>query len=75
MAVISKKHNLLFVLNPRTASTALGALLTQNYEGEYIPREDILDDQGMILLQRKHSTISELISNSFLSEEERDHSL
>lgn len=66
MAVISDEHDYLFVMAPRTACTALGNLLVEELDGRWIPPEDILDDDGHILVQRKHSTVPDLVDNGVI---------
>lgn len=67
MAIICRKYNLLFVMTPRTACTAIGELLCEHYGGEFLPAEDILDSRGLISVQKKHSTLSELIAHNLLT--------
>jgi hypothetical protein len=70
MAIICRKYNLLFIMTPRTACTAIGELLCRNYGGEFLPGEDILDGDGRISVQKKHSTLAELIEHELLAPEE-----
>jgi hypothetical protein len=70
MAVICRKHNLLFIMTPRTACTAIGELLCHDYGGEFLPTEDFLDGKGRISVQKKHSTLAELLEHKFLAPEE-----
>jgi Sulfotransferase family len=70
MAIICRDYNLLFIMTPRTACTAIGELLCEYYGGRFLPAEDILDSRGRILVQKKHSTLSELIRYKFLAREE-----
>jgi hypothetical protein len=70
MAIICRKYNLLFIMTPRTACTAIGELLCERFGGEFIPPDDILDSRGLILVDRKHSTLSELIKHKILTAEE-----
>lgn len=70
MAIICRKYNLLFIMTPRTACTAIGELLCNEYNGEFVPSEDILDSDGRISVQKKHSTLSELIQHKLLTTEE-----
>ena len=57
-------------MTPRTACTAIGDLLCTHYGGEFVPAEDILDPAGFITVQKKHSTLSELIKYKMLTPEE-----
>jgi hypothetical protein len=53
-------------MTPRTACTAVGKLLCQRYGGEYLPSEDILDSRGFISVQKKHSTLPQLLKYKLL---------
>jgi len=57
-------------MTPRTACTAIGELLCTHYDGEYLPCEDILAPDGRIAIQKKHSTLQELLQHKLLSAEE-----
>jgi Sulfotransferase family len=70
MAIICRKYNLLFVMTPRTACTAVGELLREHYGGEFLPAEDILDSHGSISVQKKHSTLAQLLECKLLAAEE-----
>jgi hypothetical protein len=70
MAIICRKYRLLFIMTPRTACTAVGELLRQHYDGEFLPGEDILDSSGFISVQKKHSTLSELLAHNLLTADE-----
>src|SRR5438477_4408881 len=67
MAIICRKYNLLFIMTPRTACTAIGELLCERFGGEFLPSEDILDSNRQITVQKKHSTLEELIKHKLLS--------
>ncbi len=56
-------------MTPRTACTAIGELLCKHYDGEFVPADNILDSRGMILVDRKHSTLSQLIQHKVLTRE------
>jgi Sulfotransferase family len=66
MAIICRKYNVLFIMTPRTACTAVGELLCKHYDGEFLPAEDILDSRGFISVQKKHSTLSQLLAHNLL---------
>jgi len=70
MAIICRQYGLLFIMTPRTACTAIGQLLCKHYGGEFLPPEDILNGHGGIAVQKKHSTLAELIRNDILTPEE-----
>lgn len=68
MAILSNKYNLLFIMNPRTGCTATGKMMIEEMEGEYIPSEDILGEDGKVLVQQKHTTVRELVDHQLLDE-------
>jgi hypothetical protein len=70
VAIICRKYNLLFIMTPRTACTAIGELLRERFGGEFIPSDDILDSCGRTLVDKKHSTLSDLIKHRILTREE-----
>jgi hypothetical protein len=70
MAIICRKYNLLFIMTPRTACTAIGELLCDHYSGEFLPAEDILDSRGFMSVQKKHSTLSQLLAHNLLTARE-----
>jgi hypothetical protein len=67
MAIICRQHGLLFIMTPRTACTAIGDLLCNQYGGEFLPSHDILDACGEIAVEKKHSTLAQLIKSNILS--------
>lgn len=72
MAIICPKFNLLYIMAPRTSCTAIGKVLCEELGGEYLPKADILNPDGYIAVQKKHSKLSELIDNNILSQEKAD---
>jgi hypothetical protein len=61
MAIISYRHNILFIMVPGTASTTVGDALIRNFAGEYFPRKDILV---------KHITLEQIVKSGFLTKGE-----
>jgi len=59
-------------MTPRTACTAIGDLLCTHYGGEFVPSEDILNSKDFIAVQKKHSTLSQLIEHKLLAPEEAE---
>jgi uncharacterized protein YutE (UPF0331/DUF86 family) len=57
-------------MTPRTACTAIGELLCEHYDGEFLPAEDILNSDGLISVQKKHTTLRELLAHKLLTAEE-----
>jgi hypothetical protein len=70
MAIICRDYKLLFIMTPRTACTAIGDLLCEHYGGQFLPAEDILDSRGRIVVQKKHSNLSQLLRHRLLTREE-----
>jgi len=70
MAIICEDYNLLFIMSPRTACTAIGKVLCDRYGGQYLPKTDIVDKKRNIVVQQKHSTVNELIKYNLISEKE-----
>src|SRR3990172_6420393 len=61
MAIICRPWNLLFLMVPRTACTAVANVLISDLGGEYLPSEHILKSDGMIRINKKHCTLRELL--------------
>jgi hypothetical protein len=71
MAIISERHGYLFVLAPRTASTAIGeGVLIPRLDGEWLPRDHVLDRRGRFVVQRRHSTVDQLLEHGLLTRAE-----
>jgi len=70
MAFMCRDVDALFVLTPRTASTALSAHLNDCFGGGWLPRKDIHDADGRVRVWRKHSTVVDLVDEGFLTEED-----
>lgn len=67
MAVISNSgYMYLFILNPRTACTAISKLLVDQLDGRWIPAEDVYCD-GELVAERKHTTLHELIEQDLVT--------
>ena len=61
MAIISDQLKLIFILNPRTGSTALANLIEKQMGGYWVPKSDMLREDGKIEVQSKYTTIEQLI--------------
>lgn len=66
-AVLSQPLSYLFIMAPRTACTATGVHLCKQYEGWWLPERDIHDANGNILVQRKHSTVRQLVRHALIT--------
>ena len=71
MAIISRAHGLLFIMTPRTGCTAIGDLLCDKLEGEYLPTTDIVDPGGLIIVGHKHNSVHELLEHGLLTPKEK----
>lgn len=60
MAIISHKHQFIYLLNPRTASTATAQALLASTQCRYLPKENILAEDGTIQVPKKHTTLRQL---------------
>ncbi|MGH2663996.1 MAG: sulfotransferase family 2 domain-containing protein [Actinomycetota bacterium] len=71
MPVISWKHRYLFLMAPGTGSTAVGqgALISQ-LDGEFFPPEDVLDENGYLIVSHKHAPLGQLLSYGLLTREQ-----
>lgn len=66
MAVISRQYGLLFLLNPRTAGSAVARYMIDELGGEWLPGEDEFDNDGRMVFQRKHNTLRQLLDRGHL---------
>ncbi len=57
MAIICRKYNLLFIMNPRTACNAVGKALINELSGEYIPATEIKDENGVMIIGCYYCTL------------------
>lgn len=69
MALISHARKFIYVLNPRTASTATAMALRKATDATFVPEESLMDEDGKILVQKKHSNIPQLLKHGIVSEE------
>ena len=71
MAIISRRHRYLFLMAPRTGCTAIGEhVLIPRLEGEYLPAADVLRDDGSVAVEKKHSTLRDLVTAGLVTEAE-----
>ncbi len=66
MALISRKHKLLFVMVPGTGCSSTGKVLKEKFGGELIPQERLCRD-GKRLVDHKHSDIKQLVKYGYIS--------
>lgn len=67
MAVLSERHRYLYIMAPRTGCTAVGDHLVKQFDGRYLPAQDVRDEAGDIVVQRKHSTVAKLVDHDLLT--------
>lgn len=73
MAIISRHHRYLFLMAPRTGCTAIGEhVLIPELDGEYLPADDILGDDGSVVVEKKHSTLRDLQGAGLLTPAEAE---
>jgi hypothetical protein len=71
MAVLSRSYGYLFIQAPRTGCTAIAeGVLYPHLGGVDIPAADIYDQQGRLVLMRKHCKLSELLRHRVVTEED-----
>lgn len=70
MPIICREQNLLFIMTPRTACTAIGKVLCDELGGEYFPSESILGADGKARVRTKHATLQDLLDNDLITKEE-----
>ena len=68
MAVLCRDKKLLFILNPRTGSSALGDHLIKEFGGEWIPAEIFYHNKLKKKIYPKHNTLDELVEANLLED-------
>lgn len=71
MAVICRDAGILFLLAPRTASTAVARVLIDELHGEWIPDSDLFDGDRLVAPE-KHTTAAQLMAAGLLTPPELD---
>jgi hypothetical protein len=72
VALISHNKKYIYILNPRTASTATAVALQAVTRAQFIPKESIADRSGKIVVQKKHSNIPQLLQHNVITREIAD---
>lgn len=71
MAWISEANKFLFVMSPRTGCTSIAYGVVVPYlQACRVPWKDILDENGKMLVDSKHSTLSDLLRYGLITEEQ-----
>lgn len=68
MAIISREHNLLFIMVPGTGSSVVGRALQDELNGTFLPERSLCHYGHTV--GRKHNTVPELIEHDLLTEQE-----
>ncbi|MDJ0597429.1 MAG: sulfotransferase family 2 domain-containing protein [Crocosphaera sp.] len=69
MATICRDHKLLFIMVPGTGCSAIGKVLQEQFRGEWIPKEDIYENNSL-KLSKKHNSIRDLVKFNLISRRE-----
>lgn len=72
MAILCREVGLLFIMRPRTGCTAVGRTLCNELSGEYIPSDDVRDGEGRAVVQKKHSTLADLLDHGLIRADEAE---
>jgi hypothetical protein len=70
MAVICREKKMLFILNPRTGSSALGEHLINEFGGEWLPKTTIVNKEKGTQVEPKHNTVQKLLDFNLITQEE-----
>lgn len=71
-ATVSRPHGLLFLMNPVTACSAVGKVMRERLQGEWLPAEPLLAPSGEVLVRRKHCTLAELRAHQLVTPDEAE---
>ena len=69
MAIICPEYKLLFIMVPGTGCSAIGSVLRDQFGGQYLPSDNIFQENEK-LLDRKHNSISQLLEHGIISHAE-----
>ncbi|MEX2557843.1 MAG: sulfotransferase family 2 domain-containing protein [Actinomycetota bacterium] len=70
MAYISEAYKFLFVMSPRTGCTSIAyGILVPHLKVARVPWKDILDENGRLLVDSKHSTLADLLDYGLIAKE------
>ena len=69
MAIICPEYKLLFIMVPGTGCSAIGSVLRDQFGGQYLPSDNIFQENEK-LLGRKHNSISQLLEHGIISHAE-----
>lgn len=65
MALLTRQLDILFIMAPHTGSTAIGSVLLDDFEAEYLPAEETVDAAGKTI-PRKHTSLPQLVDSGIL---------
>jgi hypothetical protein len=69
MAIVSLRYKYLFLMNPRTACTAVAEVLRERFDGSFLPEEPLVNDSGRYLVDSRHCTLEQLRTHGILDAE------
>ncbi len=70
MATICREHQLLFIMTPLTGCSATSKALRDHLGGDWFPPEPVVNENGKLLVRRKHCALGELLKHRVLSRED-----
>lgn len=71
MAILCADHDLLFIMAPHTGCTAVGETLKAELGGVFLPQKDVKDEDGEVLVARKHSQLRDLMEHGLVTPQQR----
>lgn len=71
MSLLVRDLKLLFIMAPHTGCTAIGTLLRERFDAEWVPPEGILSLDGRSRVPTKHTRYSQLIDEGLITPEQR----
>ena len=71
MALIVRDLGLLFIMAPHTGCTAIGEVLRERFDAQFLPPDDVLGPDGTVTIARKHTRLQQLLDAGLLSGAER----
>jgi hypothetical protein len=71
VALIVRDLGLLFIMAPHTGCTAIGEVLRERFDAQFLPPDDVLAADGTVRIARKHTRLQQLLEAGLLSADER----
>lgn len=70
MAVFCERLGLLMLLAPGTGSSAVAEALLQQAGGRWLPEQDVMNEDGTLRIDHKHTTVPNLLTAGLFSEQD-----